>query len=38
MECHLCYKLETKRPLARCKLILEEEFKITVKETVLKEN
>jgi hypothetical protein len=32
MECHFGYKLETKRSLARCKLRLEDEFKINVKK------
>jgi len=32
MEWHFGYKLETKRPLARCKLSLEDDFKINVKK------
>jgi len=34
MECHFDYKLEIKRPLVRCKLRLEDEFKINVKNRV----
>ena len=32
MECHCSCTLETKRPLARCKMRLEAEFKINVKK------
>jgi len=34
IECHFGYRLETKRPLSRCELILEDEFKLILRNRV----